>query len=107
MKVTLSFIRKNTLIRTSRTSTSGGSLSVHVAVRVLLCRVGGAQFSICMRLTGLLLGDHRHATWSPLWIGALGMVGIELIADAGLWLLGKPSVFGRAGAGTLGNRGQG
>ncbi len=61
--------------------------------RILTWLAGGILFATAMQLTGHALGDARLATWPPLWIGALGMVGIELIVHAIHRLRGLPSFF--------------
>ena len=66
---------------------------VRIFARILTWMAGGVVFAAAMHLTGQALGEWRLAAWPPLWIGALGMVGIELIVHAIRRLRGLPGFF--------------
>ena len=66
---------------------------VRTLARVLTWMAGGVLFAMAMHLTGSALGDAYFVTWPPLWLGAVGMIGIELIAHTALRLRGLPSFF--------------
>jgi len=73
------------------------SRAVHVTARLALWFAAGSVMIFGMSLTAKAIISPPPTLWPAWWIGGLGFIGIELIAQAGLQLRGQPSFYnGRA-----------
>ena len=70
---------------------------VQIIVRLAVWFIGGLGLGFGMRLTVLALTG-RRSMWSPVWWAAgLAFLAIELIAQTGLQIRGRPSFFNGRG----------
>jgi hypothetical protein len=71
--------------------------AVQVVARLCAWFIGGAVLALGMRLTAEALAGYQPMKWPTWWVGGLGLIGIELVAHAGLQLRGRPSFFNGRG----------
>jgi hypothetical protein len=71
--------------------------AVQVAARVGVWFVGGTGLALGMALTAMTLAGFAPSRWPAWWLGGLGFIGVELVAQLALQLRGQPNFYnGRA-----------
>jgi hypothetical protein len=70
--------------------------AVQLFARIIVWLVAGALFAFLMTRTSALFTGSR-AVIIPMWIGAVGFVGVELLAHVGLHVRRLPSVYDQTG----------
>lgn len=68
-----------------------------VTARVAVWFVGGIVLAAGMTLTALALGGVRPVPWPAMWLGGVGFIVVELVAQAALQLRGRPSFYNGRG----------
>lgn len=62
--------------------------------RVMTWFAGGALMTLAIHATAQAIRDPRFVNWPPVWLGAIGLVGIELIVHLALRARGLPQADG-------------
>jgi hypothetical protein len=70
---------------------------VQIAARVTTWFLGGVVLWFAMRLTVAMITGERIAPRAAWWMGGVAFIGIELVAQLGLQLRGRPSFYNARG----------
>jgi hypothetical protein len=73
------------------------SRAVQVVARVAVWFVGGILFGLGMALTARTLGNYHPLRWPAWWLAGVGFIVVELVAQLGLQLRGRPSFYNARG----------
>jgi hypothetical protein len=71
--------------------------TVQIIVRLGVWFVGGLALGFGMRLTVLAFTGGQRMWWPVWWAAGLAFLGIELVAQTGLHIRGRPSFFNGRG----------
>ena len=71
--------------------------AVQIGARLCVWFAGGVGLAYGMRLTATVLAAVRPARWPAFWLGGAAFVAIELVAQVGLQLRGRPSFYNGRG----------
>jgi hypothetical protein len=71
--------------------------ATQIAARIVVWFGGGCVLAIGMWLTAVALGRLSPSRWPSWWVGGLGFIAIELVAQAALQLRGRPSFYNGRG----------
>jgi hypothetical protein len=71
--------------------------AVQVSARIGVWFVGGCGLALGMALTAMGLAQYQAPRWWAWWLGGLGFIGVELVAQAVLQLRGRPSFYNGRG----------
>jgi hypothetical protein len=69
---------------------------VQAGARIAVWYVGGIGLALGMGLTAMALANYPPSKWPKWWVGGFAFIGVELIAQLGLYLRGRPSFYGEA-----------
>jgi hypothetical protein len=72
------------------------SRGTQIAARLATWFVGGTVLGLGMAATAIL-GNLRLTSWPPWWFGGVAFIGIELVAQLGLQMRGRPSFYNARG----------
>ncbi len=70
---------------------------VQVAARIGVWFVAGIGLALAMAFTALAIGGLRPMHWPAWWLGGVGFIAIELVAQLALQLRGRPSFYNGRG----------
>jgi hypothetical protein len=73
------------------------SRAVQVVARVAVWFVGGILFGLVMALTARTLANYHPPRWPAWWLAGVGFIVVELVAQLGLQLRGRPSFYNARG----------
>ena len=71
--------------------------AAQIAARLVVWFVGGMVLGFGMRLTASAFTGRGSARWPAWWVAGFAFLGIELMAQTGLQLRGRPSFFNGRG----------